>query len=173
MRALFAALLIALAGAVQAAPVVWTIDSLLFDDGGTASGSFTYDADTNTYSHISISTSSGSVLPGGVYGVIHPHTPYVAPSNETGMVVLDVTNGEFDSTAMSLIFESPLSNAGGTILLTYSIETSCAGELCNFPVSPQRFLVSGSVSAVPIPAAVWLFGSGLGLLGWLRGRQTA
>ncbi len=29
------------------------------------------------------------------------------------------------------------------------------------------------VNAVPIPAGVWLFGSGLGLLGWLRRRQTA
>jgi hypothetical protein len=27
---------------------------------------------------------------------------------------------------------------------------------------------SGDVSAVPIPAAVWLFGSALGLLGWMR-----
>ncbi len=27
---------------------------------------------------------------------------------------------------------------------------------------------SGDVSAVPVPAAVWLFGSALGLLGWIR-----
>ncbi|MDP6616820.1 MAG: DUF1566 domain-containing protein [Gammaproteobacteria bacterium] len=30
-----------------------------------------------------------------------------------------------------------------------------------------------AASVVPIPAAVWLFGSGLGLLGWMRRRQTA
>jgi hypothetical protein len=30
-----------------------------------------------------------------------------------------------------------------------------------------------SITAVPIPAAVWLFGSALGGLGWFRRRQTA
>jgi len=28
------------------------------------------------------------------------------------------------------------------------------------------------LTAVPIPAAVWLFGSGLGMLGWMRRRQS-
>ncbi len=36
-------------------------------------------------------------------------------------------------------------------------------------VSPAAF----AVHAVPIPAAVWLFGSGIGLLGWFRRRQSA
>ncbi len=39
---------------------------------------------------------------------------------------------------------------------------------------PQSLTIDNfSASIVPIPAAVWLFGSGLGLLGWMRRRQTA
>jgi hypothetical protein len=38
-----------------------------------------------------------------------------------------------------------------------------------FPVES----VAMEVNVVPIPAAVWLFGSGLGFLGWFRRRQSA
>jgi hypothetical protein len=39
--------------------------------------------------------------------------------------------------------------------------------------SESYFQMDINVTAVPIPAAVWLFGSGLGLLGWFRRRRTA
>jgi hypothetical protein len=32
---------------------------------------------------------------------------------------------------------------------------------------------SGDVAVVPVPAAVWMFGSALGLLGWMRRRKSA
>ena len=34
-------------------------------------------------------------------------------------------------------------------------------------------LVGVEITAVPVPAAVWLFGSALGMLGWARGRKVA
>lgn len=41
-----------ISGSAQAFPLQWTVNDVVFDDGGTASGSFFYDADTNTYSNI-------------------------------------------------------------------------------------------------------------------------
>jgi hypothetical protein len=46
---------------------------------------------------------------------------------------------------------------------------SNAGYCCATRLNEVAF----AVTSVPIPAAVWLFGSGLGLLGWFRRRQTA
>lgn len=40
-------------------------------------------------------------------------------------------------------------------------------------VTPQAAYLLTSTSVVPIPAAVWLFASGLGLLGWMKRRQSA
>jgi len=43
----------------------------------------------------------------------------------------------------------------------------------SFESGSYIYLDNIKVNVVPIPAAVWLFGSGLGLLGWIRRRKTA
>jgi hypothetical protein len=37
---------------------------------------------------------------------------------------------------------------------------------------PPTFSITSATSTVPVPAAVWLFGSALAGLGWLRRKQT-
>ena len=62
---------------------------------------------------------------------------------------------------------------GDTYTLTYSA-TVPAGDPSNFGTTPYLLSLTGTVTAVPVPAAVWLFGSGLvGLAGIARRRKAA
>jgi hypothetical protein len=76
MKKLIAAFLLLGFGSAQAIPVIWTLEGVLFEDGGTASGSFVYDADTSTFSDTYIVTTSGSMFPGEAY-----HGDESSPSN--------------------------------------------------------------------------------------------
>jgi len=72
---------------------------------------------------------------------------------------------------IELSFASALTSAGGEVLLDWGKYQ--AADI--YPGPCQLIcaeIVSGSVvaSVVPIPAAVWLFGSALAGLGWLRRR---
>ncbi len=40
-------------------------------------------------------------------------------------------------------------------------------------IDVQEFLVGPGINVVPVPAAVWLFGSALGMMGWLRRKGSA
>ncbi len=57
-------------------------------------------------------------------------------------------------------------NAVGNYQFAITVNT---GGSFNFPVDA----VAIEVNVVPVPAAVWLFGSALGLLGWARRRRIA
>ena len=54
MRTVLGVILLFVVGSAQAAVVTWTLNDVVFEDLGTATGSFDYDADTNVYSDVAI-----------------------------------------------------------------------------------------------------------------------
>jgi len=175
MKNLMVLVLLLCCGSVWATPVVWELRNVVFDDGGIATGSFTYDADTNQFSNIEVATSDGitpifvdsdgetdyyEIFPGesyisGVWAEFNPgrYNFYTQPIPDTESPY-----------TLALRFSGELEDD----LSTYSILTGFGESTYDF----ERGIVSGYVAAVPIPAAVWLFGSGLGLLGWMKRKRA-
>ena len=82
-----------------AASLVWTFDNALFQDdgglvGGTASGSFTFDTVTETYSDIDISTSTSTGLLNQYDAVL---SGSVASSTQLSVVLSASQGGQFSS----------------------------------------------------------------------------
>ncbi|MBL8199375.1 MAG: hypothetical protein JNK40_00250 [Chromatiales bacterium] len=149
-----------------AAPLQWTLANVVFNDGGDASGSFTYDADTNTYSLIAITTTAGTAFGGATYSGQNLQ-PGTMTSTQLVALPFDTIN---PSLGFILRYVNPLTNAGGTVNLVPGFVafpiTFGSGETVYFG-GPLREVVSGAVSAavVPLPAAGPLFIAGCALLG--------
>lgn len=139
-----------------ATPITWALVNVNFDDGGTASGSFVYDADTNTYSSINVITTGGTTLPGGTYDSL---APSYTPTNGFVALVLSTNGPDFTGDlTLDLDFIPPLTNAGGVapLFFTFSWERTCNDAGCTSPAAPLRNLTSGSVAAIPEPAPLSL-----------------
>jgi hypothetical protein len=150
---------------VCAMPLEWAIDSLIFDDGGTGSGTFTYDADTNMYSNIDIVTTAGTESDGAPYiSVIDD-----APNDSTYVAVMVYPLEGLHM--LELSFADSLTNVGGIIAIDGYGESLC-GQECMYPVLGLRQISAGQISAVPVPAAAWLLGSALAGLGWMRRKRA-
>ena len=173
MRAFFLVAGLFLSSAVLAIPVEWTLQNVGFTDGGRAFGSFIYDADTNVYSGVDITTTTGSAWSGTEYKITNPYISSTASLIQFVDAEGDLTGAQF----LALFPAFDLTNE----LLSISINTSDTGEyICSVSNcgtgSSRRLVVSGYITAssvVPVPAAAWLFGSALASLGWLRRKQTA
>jgi len=142
------------ATAASASPIVWNLVGVIFDDGGTASGSFAYDAATKTYSSVNITTTAGSQVPGTTYQVVRDFR-----SNAMGFAAVP-NLGPFNNFTPFLAFNfySPLTASGGTIPLfnSFPAEGTCSDAGCggiNFNGPPLRFVSFGSVSTLPTPSA--------------------
>jgi hypothetical protein len=137
----------------NAVPVVWHLDGVTFSDGGTASGSFTYDADTNSYSAIAITTTAGSARSGASYNALNPG--YLGSGAEELVVVNSADGPDFLGDPVFFpLFNSPLTNSGGTVTIRVDqVEGDCADAACSLPTVPFRNITGGSVSTATTPPA--------------------
>jgi hypothetical protein len=139
--------------AANAVPVVWTLDDVVFNDGGTASGSFTFDADTNTYSAITIATTPGSVFTSAfTFDLVNPAP--VCVDNPQLLCTLDASTGPDYTGGPSIVFTfaNALTNAGGQSQIDLGILATCVTPTCDAVNNPVALLVSGGVTAqVPPP----------------------
>jgi len=183
MRSVVAVIILFVTGSVQAAPITWTLNNVVFDDGATVTGSFVYDQDTNLYSEMSITVAGGYMFdPYGFPLAADPFTwaevqlsPDSSSTNETRFLVRDsIRSGgscqNYCTRQFRFVFDTALTNVGGTANLLLGAQSY--ERLTTSSSSRRRDIVSGTISAVPVPAAVWLFASALGGLGWMRRRKT-
>ena len=168
-----------------AAPLTWVLSGITFSDGGTASGSFVYDANTNTYSSVNITTIAGSVRTTGatyhfVCGQDVPSCNGVSPSAGFNLNLTSAAANQTGLPGFALFFSSALTNAGGSVSVTGE-EANCSNSTCTAPVSPERSITGGSVSTVavpatPAPSSVLLVSAGLlfaGFYAWWARRDTS
>ncbi len=145
LSALAGVLMLVLANTASAAPVTWYLTATL-NDGGTASGSYVYDAASNTYSNFNIVSTTGTQRNGDVYTV--GGYPYNSAS-----FFLAKNAGE--SAGIYFYLVGPMSGAGGTILLSGGQEWDCATPNCGTGTN-ARTMTSGSITttAPPAPPAI-------------------
>jgi hypothetical protein len=138
-------------GTAYASPVTWYLSGVTFDDGGTATGSFVYDANaTPAYSSINITTTAGTVLPGANYMFLRPDlsTPLNLRVLVTAAAPADLTGTH----SFGLGFNAPLNFASGIVPIVGASEATCLTPTCNTSGSPFRGLIAGAVTTTnPTP----------------------
>jgi hypothetical protein len=141
-------------------------------DGGASAGPSWADAG-NWVAGLNLTGFSGWQLP----ATLQPDASCAVPLGSGSGCIGDELENLFTLEGKSDNSPGPFSNLDGTAYWSSTGSASRAWTL-NFVSGSQGGDIGGATavsalttSAVPVPAAVWLFGSALGLLGWIRRRR--
>ena len=183
-----AALLVAMALPLHAhaTPITWRLVDVTYNDGGTASGSFVYDAALNLYSGISISTTAGSAFAGASYFDLLPGK--TSNAMRTQLTRSAAEYKDFDPFVQFDLLAA-MTELGGSIDLDVSATVepffhSQEGTVFRVNESPtqgslavRRHAISGYITseslAVAEPGTLALLVAGLAGLAVLRQRRKA
>jgi len=167
----------------EAATIQWTLNNGSFNDGGTVSGSFVWDTISNTATSWNFAVSGGNTS-------TFPAATYSNATSTFGDVNIDIATGsdtlmfsiptpdpsvfrQFRFAVADFALNTPVLNLSlVSNIFTNSSSTSGYGECFN--CSPYREGVLGaylSSSEVPLPAALPLFATGLGVIAFLARRR--
>ncbi|MEO8673266.1 MAG: hypothetical protein ABI411_18265 [Tahibacter sp.] len=131
-----------------AAPVKWTFSTATFDDGGTLSGYFVYDADTNAISDQAVSVAGGNLadFPVLIYNSADSIASYEPFGNSQSTLILALRNSERQ---LRVTPNLALTNAGGSVPLNLQTSGGGSGNVECFNCGPARLIVSGQLTGTP------------------------
>ncbi len=189
------------ASAANAALVQWTLTDVTFVDGGTASGSYVFDATTQPFSQINVTATGTEGIPAASFSNTCNGSNCDAYLSDPAQNMIFVPADTSDLTGKQVILldlQSPMTDAGGTIaikppegevevtvaLRNKAFSTFCPDATCSGP-GAMRFIASGevvgravvvpAVAPTPVPAmAPWglaLLSLLLAPLGWMQQRR--
>lgn len=161
----------------SASTVNWSLNAITFNDGATATGTFDWDADSQTLSNWNISTTSGTLS-------AFTYTPADSTAGAYYQVAgyekeyLFMANGSTRQLRLTPV--SALTDAGGMVDVNLNTWGGGSGSVECFNCSPYRPVVSGAFTTdatapegTPEPPSAGMLGCGLiGSVIFVRMRQN-
>ncbi len=150
---------ISVAPPARAASLTWSVQDAVFEDGGTLTGTFDYDAETRTYSNVNLAVSGGLLdnflYQGSSCGVTptagRTCLPDRSQSPDQFLIEVFAQTGYADSAGVKgwlfLSFMQNLTSAGGTVPFFNSGELWFKPQGSDTHRSGQRAIVKGQVFA--------------------------
>lgn len=149
MKKLFACAAVALSffaitPSAHAVPIQWTLSGGAFDDGGTVSGSFVYDADTEVYSNVRFHTTAGDK---GVAAEFRTKCTTAHCMSALPEIIFIASANQSDLTGVQLLDmepSSPLTNTPQTVDLELIASYRCPNAVCTFASNSDLRMAFGA-----------------------------